>query len=71
MNSLKLSEIFDSRCWAFYYNNRFGWFRIFGVGLKWKDVTIHPLLFSERYGYSKGLQIGKWRIGCLPTKLSS
>jgi hypothetical protein len=48
-----------------YYDNRFGWFRIFGRGLKWKDITIHELLFSERNGYSKAITIGKWRISIL------
>ena len=52
--------------WAFYYNNRFGWFRLFGRGLKWKDTSIHGLMFSERNGYAKRLQIGKWCIGYLP-----
>lgn len=54
-----------TRIFSSYYHNRSGWFRIFGVGLKWKDTTVHALLFSERNGYSKGLQIGKWRIGFL------
>ena len=62
-HSLKL---FGVSCWAFYYNNRFGWFRFFGRGLKWKDTSIHRLTFSERNGYSKGIQISKWRISYLP-----
>ena len=53
------------RVWSFYYKDRSGWFRIFGKGLKWKDVTRHDLLFSERNGYSKALNVGKWRIGFL------
>ena len=48
-----------------HYNNRIGWIRIFGRGIKIKDTTIHPLLFSERYGYSKGITMGKWRVGIL------
>lgn len=55
----------NSKKFGFYYKNRIGWFRIFGCGLKWKDVTVHPLLFSERNGYSKGKLIGKWYIGIL------
>ncbi len=50
---------------GYYYRNRFGWVRLLGIGVKWKDITIHPLIFSERYGYSKALTIGKWRIGIL------
>lgn len=57
--------LFVFNCWSFYYHNRFGWFRIFGKGLKWKDVSIHRLTFNERNGYSKGIQIGKWYIGIL------
>ncbi len=55
-----------AQIWDFYYYNRLGWFRLFGRGLKWKDTSIHKLIFSERNGYSKGFQIGKWRIGYLP-----
>jgi hypothetical protein len=58
-------RLFGISCWAFYYHNRFGWFRLFGSGLKWKDTSIHGLLFGERNGHSKGLQIGKWRIGVI------
>lgn len=58
-------RLFGISCWAFYYQNRFGWFRIFGKGLKWKDVSIHALCFSERYGYTNSLQIGKWKISLL------
>jgi hypothetical protein len=39
-----------------------GWFRIFGHGLAWKNTKIHPKFFSERYGYSKHIMIGKWLI---------
>jgi len=53
------------RLWSSYYEDGTGWFRIFGKGLKWKDTTKHKLLFSERNGYSKALNIRKWRIGFL------
>jgi hypothetical protein len=42
------------------------WFRVFGVGVSWKDIRIHPLLFSERYGHRKGLRIGSWMFHFLP-----
>jgi hypothetical protein len=51
--------------WSCYLDNGYGWFRVFGVGIKWKDTTRHKLMFSERYGYSKGLYICKWRFGFL------
>jgi hypothetical protein len=41
------------------------WFRIFGFGVSWKDTRIHPLAFSERYGYQKGLRLGHWQIHLL------
>lgn len=59
-------RLFGFRFWSFYYHNKFGWCRLFGKGLKWKDISIHGLTFSERGGYSKGLRIGKWLISYLP-----
>jgi len=41
------------------------WFRIFNKGLTIKDTKYHPLLFSERYKYVKGLTIGSWFIKTL------
>lgn len=58
-HSLKL---FDCGIWAFYYYNRFGWLRLFGYGLKWKDISIHKLLFSERNHLNKFIKIGNWHI---------
>lgn len=43
----------------------FGWFRIFGVGLSWKDSTRHELLFSERNGFTRRLRIGPWGVGAI------
>jgi hypothetical protein len=37
-----------------------GWFRLFGVGVSWKDTRVHPLVFSERLGSRKGLRVGPW-----------
>lgn len=54
-----------NKIFAFYYRNRFGWFRIFGLGLKFKDVTIHGLTFTQRNKFKKRLRIGKWAIGIL------
>jgi hypothetical protein len=42
------------------------WFRVFGVGLSWKDIRLHPLVFSERNGYRKGLRLGWWIFHFLP-----
>jgi len=50
---------------SWYYKDRFGWFRLFGYGLKFKDHTIYRLTFSERNNLSSFIQIGKWTIGKL------
>ena len=49
-----------------FYSDRIGWIRLFGLGVGWKDVTIHKLLFSERNGHKRGLRIGCWFIKTLP-----
>lgn len=51
----------------FFYYRQDGmfWFRVFGYGLHIKDTTRHALLFSERYGHTKKLLIGKWCIKVL------
>jgi hypothetical protein len=49
---------FDFCGFQFYYHNRIGWMRIFGKGISWKDVNLHPLIFGERLGYIKGFYIG-------------
>jgi hypothetical protein len=41
------------------------WFRLLGYGLHFKNINKHPLLFSERYGYKKRLQLGGWSIRVL------
>lgn len=58
-------RLFGINVFSIYYHKRLGWFRLFGKGLKWKDITVHPLIFSERNGYVKYLKIGKWSIGLL------
>ncbi len=42
------------------------WFRVFGIGLSWKNIRIHGLMFSERYGHRKGLRLGSWMFHFLP-----
>lgn len=58
-------SIFKYTIWVFYYYNRFGWFRLFGKGLRFKDVRVHGLIFSERIHESKALTINNWRISYL------
>ena len=38
------------------------WFRVFGVGLVVKDVTRHPLMFSERQGLVRLVRLGRWLV---------
>jgi len=52
--------------WMSVYSKHMGWFRLFGVGLKWKHSYKVGLTFSERNGYRKYLKIGKWIFGYLP-----
>jgi hypothetical protein len=49
---------------AYHIKPTMGWVRIFGKGLRWKDVAIHGLLFSERH-LNRGFLFGKWHIGLL------
>lgn len=44
------------------------WFRIFGRGIVIEDRTKKRALFSERYGYTKWLRLGKWAIKKLRPK---
>jgi hypothetical protein len=48
----------------FYYHKSDGffWFRIFGYGLVFKDLTKYQMRFSERYEYANSIRIGKWLI---------
>lgn len=54
--------------WSHYYHNRFGWFRIFGSGLVWKDINVHGLNFSERNGYKKIFKLHNWSFRVLKNK---
>lgn len=38
-----------------------GWFRVFGYGLSWKNKNLW-LSFSERYGHSDYIVVGKYMI---------
>lgn len=51
-----------NRLWCDYKSEGFFWFRIYGYGLCFKDIRKHPLLFSERNGYTKTININNWSI---------
>ena len=51
--------------WMSVRSKTYGWFRLFGRGIKWKHES-EGLIFSEREGYRKYLKIGKWIFGYLP-----
>jgi hypothetical protein len=42
-----------------------GWFRLFGVGLGWKDTRRIPLSFSERNGYKRHMLLGAWSFAVM------
>lgn len=41
------------------------WIRFCGIGFSIQDRTIWNPLFSERYGFRWGFQIGKYRVNLL------
>jgi hypothetical protein len=48
------------------------WFRIFGVGIAWKNTRLHRKLFSERKGGNwKSIEIGNWYFKYLPKQSES
>lgn len=56
--SLKISEILEFNWFA---GRRLFWVRLrYGIGISVRDVSVHPLGFSERYGYKKFIKINKW-----------
>lgn len=46
------------RVLAYYNGDKMFWFRIYGIGLCFRNINNHPLRFSERLGYTKYLRIG-------------
>jgi hypothetical protein len=58
-------RLFGYPVFSSYYRNNFGWFRLFGKGLTWKNTSVHPLSFCERNYFVKGVTILKWRISIL------
>lgn len=58
-------KIFNIRVFVLYAKNGLGFFRVFGIGLHWKDTTKHKLYFSERNNITKTLKIGTFRISFL------
>ena len=59
-------KIFGYQLFYFFHHVDIGWFRIFGVGLHWKNVKTRMLLFGERNGYTKYLMLGNWMVKYLP-----
>ena len=57
-----------ARFLSWYYCPGLLWIRIGknGVGFHVKDVARHPLLFSERSGLRRRLQIKGWSLRWLP-----
>lgn len=55
-------KLFKKTFFYFYQEEGFGWFRLFGYGIHWKDTAKHGFLFSERYGFTKHIRIGRFLI---------
>lgn len=55
-------KLFNIRILSFYKKVGFGWIRLFGRGLLFKDTTKHQMMFSERNGYMKKIIVGNWLI---------
>ena len=48
-------------CWLYWtYTTGMGHFKLFGLGLSWKNIEKVPLTFSERNGYTSFWRKGKW-----------
>ena len=60
----KNPKVYSFLKFSFFYTKRFGWIRLFNIGLSFKDVSIHDLTFSERYNLKKvpRKQIANWSI---------
>ncbi len=53
-----------------YRSNGFFWFRIFGWGIVGKDLSKHYLMFSERKGITKRVELFGWSFRLLkPNKI--
>lgn len=56
-------RLFGKNIFSLCIGHHIGWVRFFYYfGFKWKDVTEHPLTFSERQ-LGHGFQFRKWRVG--------
>jgi|SaaInl8_200m_RNA_FD_contig_81_662179_length_1898_multi_3_in_0_out_0_2 hypothetical protein len=56
------STLIKLPCFSLFITKGGWWFRVFGYGLTCKNTTMHRLYFSERYGFTKGVQIKKFFI---------
>lgn len=61
-------KIFGFILFYLYTEIGFGFFRVFGYGLCWKDISVYPLSFSELNGYSKYFTVFKYRFTSLTDK---
>ena len=57
---MKLSKLF-----CYYRIKGFFWFRVFGYGIKGKNLKIHYPMFSERYGFTSHYVVFGWSFGVL------
>jgi len=65
-----LKRLFQTPVLCGVFDKELGWFRVFGIGVSWKDVNQHGLMFSERYGHRKHIRIGSYVFRFLPLERS-
>ena len=58
-------KLFKFNIFSSCLSNKQGWFRIFGYGIKWKNILIHPMLFSERNKLNKYILIKNYLFAFL------
>ena len=47
---------------TYHIEKTFGWIRLFGRGISWKNEYEIALSFTEWYGYKKYWRLGKWIV---------
>jgi hypothetical protein len=62
---VKKINILGYNLFYLYYDDKSGWFRIFGKGLSFKLLSKHGLKFSERLDEKRYIEIHGWIIQSL------
>lgn len=57
--------VINTKIFQCYLTRTGGWFRLFGIGMGYKDLRHSPLVFSERNGFKSHFEIGNWSFAPL------